>query len=321
MKASGLATGKYLISKIEYKTFTNKPGNFLSCELTDRSGSIKAVMWEGADHCKSWLTSKMVVDIVGEINYYKDIPQVQLKSISLANTYDTKDFLPTIEPVGKITAYFEELALTEIKDIICKKIWDAFLSTYKDKFCLCPGGVGDVHHAYIGGLIDHTCIMVRLAEEVAKNHYGLDKDLLKTGCLVHDIAKMRCYHWDTAIEMSDDGRLLHHTVIGYQMFMDITDMLKIPRSNPTLIKLGHIIANHHEDEGIKNTAFPEANAVGLIDNLNAQINFSMGYCSKEENRDPGSNWTKYCHLTGRQYFIPKIEPIKIDLTPILDGIS
>jgi 3'-5' exoribonuclease len=164
-------------------------------------------------------------------------------------------------------------------------------------------------------------MMVRIAEEVAKDHYGLDKDLLKTGCLVHDIGKMVCYHWDVAIEMSDIGRLLHHTVTGYQMLMGIADELKIPQSDLTLIKLGHIIANHHEDEGIKNTEFPEAVAVGLIDNLNAQVNFTIGYCSKEENRDPNSNWTKYCHLTSRQYFVPRVEPSKIDLTPVLEGIE
>jgi hypothetical protein len=131
--------------------------------------------------------------------------------------------------------------------------------------------------------------------------------------------------------MTDAGRLFHHTYIGYGMLLQMADILGIPRSDQTLMKLAHIIVSHHEDEGIRKTMLPEATAVAMIDNLNASTNFALGFVGKEENKEADSNWTRFCQLTGRQYYIPpkKSEsretpltktPSIADMSSILDGL-
>ena len=319
IKTSGIAAGKFMLSKLEYKAFNNKSGSFMSCELSDTSGSIKAVMWDNTEPIKAWAKNKIVVDIVGEVSIYKDIPQVQIKTITPAKSYSPADFIPAL-PQKTIGDLIKRLISNIPTEPTHKKKWKLLLDgAYIEKFSTCPGGVGDVHHAYLGGLIEHTCFMVEIAKYMADTQFpNLDKNVLMTGCLLHDIGKMTCYEWDTVIQMSDEGRLLHHTHTGYILFMNMIDQLGMERSDLTILKLAHIIVSHHEDEGIKKTLLPEATAVALIDNLNASTNFSLGYVGKEESKEPDSNWTKYCQLTGRQYFIPKKPDI---LAPsILDDI-
>jgi 3'-5' exoribonuclease len=135
--------------------------------------------------------------------------------------------------------------------------------------------------------------------------YELDRDILITGCLVHDMGKVHCYNWDTAIEMNDQGRLLHHTSIGYGMLQNFAIGFdsKTLFDNLDFLKLAHIIVSHHEDEGIRQPMMPEATAVAAIDAMDAVINHSRDFTKKPENLTD-SNWTRFCQLTSRQYYVP-----------------
>jgi len=320
LKAAGLVQGKFIISKCEFKPFNTKPGSFLSCELSDMSGSIKAVMWDHTEPCRSWLKNKLVVEVVGEIGIYKDVAQIQIKSIAAAKDYKSSDFIPSLDP-KKVDALMKGLDKIVIKNDICRKLWEKILNPpFREKFKTCPGGVGDVHHAYIGGLLEHSGGMIQMALHFSDQFNLLDKDLLITGCLIHDIGKTECYQWDTIIEMSDAGRLLHHTYVGYGMLLKMAEELSIPHSDQTFLKLAHIIVAHHEEEGIRKTMFPEATAVAHIDSLDAASNFSLGFTAKEENKELDSNWTRFCQLTGRQYYIPTKKP-EIDMSSILDDVK
>jgi 3'-5' exoribonuclease len=311
LKTSGPIGGTFIISKCEFKAFNTKSGNFLSCELADTSGSIKAVMWDHTEPCKAWLKNKLIVDIVGEVSIYKDVPQIQIKSIAQANKFNMSDFIPSLG-IEKICA-LQEMLLSYRQQMlnkcnpVCFKIWDEILcSPLKNKFIACPGGIGEVHHNYLGGLLEHSALMVKMAFELAENEMKeLDRDVLVTGCLIHDIGKMECYNWDSIPEITDAGRLFHHTYVGYGMLLQMADKLGISKSDPTFMKLAHIIVAHHEEEGIRKTMFPEATAVALIDSLNAAANHALIFIGKEENREMDSNWTRFCQLTGRQYYIPK----------------
>jgi 3'-5' exoribonuclease len=136
-------------------------------------------------------------------------------------------------------------------------------------------------------------------------YQGLDLDIILTGCLIHDMGKIQCYNWYLCIEMTDMGRLLHHTSVGYGMLLEIANKRGIPIDDPTFLKLAHIIIAHHEDEGIRKTMFVEANAVSLIDALDALVTHATAYSKAPENKEEDSNWTRFCNLTQRQYYIPK----------------
>jgi 3'-5' exoribonuclease len=310
LKTSGVVKGTFLISKVEMKPFNNKPGNFMSCELSDKSGNLKAILWDGVGLYESWLRNGLVVDIVGTMATYKDSPQLVLTTLAQCSSYDISQFIPSLDKskVNDIMKNLDTLSQA-IKNPVCKIIWNAILKSEDadliEKFKTCPGGKGDVHHAYLGGLAEHSESMVKIGARLA-SAMGLDADILMTGCLIHDIGKIAAYQWETGIDMNDAGRLLHHTTLGYDMLQRLATIYNIPRSDITLLKLSHIIISHHDEEGIRKPMFPEAIAVSLIDNLDAATNHARDYVAKVGNEE-GSNWTKFCQLTGRQYFNPGLE--------------
>lgn len=298
--------GTFVISKCDLKSFLNKPGSFLSCELTDKTGSIRGVVWDDALAIKQLITDKMVVDVTGEATRYKDIPQVTLSSVKKAETYNPGDFVPELDQ-AVLKHYLDQLGRTKtvIVNEVCKKIWDYIIPAKNDfgrAFISCPGGVGSVHHAYVGGLVEHVAGMIIASPQVIKQ-FKLDQDLVVTGCLIHDIGKVPAYNWNVVIEMSDRGRLLHHIPIGFGLLKEIAQTLGINPEDETLTRLLHIIVSHHEDEGHRKPMFPEAQAVSMLDAMDAALNFCNGFIKSPENQEEG-NWTKFCRLTERQYYNP-----------------
>jgi len=312
--------GIFVISKCELKPFAAKGGYFMQCQLTDLTGSIKGIVWDGAEAIKLWIKNKMVVETAGDITRYNDMPQVIVKTLKQKTDYNPADFLPSLPPNKILTAV---CSLNEygnsIKDTICLKLWKAIIpvprsdgydypSSISEKFIQCPGGVGEVHHNYLGGLLEHSYGMIKAAITLSE-YSGLDKDILLTGCLLHDIGKIDSYAWDVVLEMTDHGRLLHHTTIGYEILMGLIEDHEIfygPISaNKTLLKLAHIIIAHHEDEGLRKPMFPEAQAVSALDSMDAAVQHAMMFSNKSENQEQDSNWTTFCRLTERQYYMPK----------------
>jgi 3'-5' exoribonuclease len=327
LKTTGPAKGTFLISDVEFKPFKNKPGNFLSCEFTDMSGTIKGIMWDGVDPLKDWVKSNMVVNVTGVMASYNDAPQLVISTLAKCDVYNSTLLTPSLEKVliEEIMARLDQQRL-KISNETCETIWGAVigypkpgeldLNSRRGAFSNCPGGKGEVHHAYCGGLAQHSESMVRIAENMAI-WLNLDKDILMTGCLIHDLGKIESYRWDSIIEMTDAGRLLHHTILGYKMLMEIAATYKIPANDITFLKLVHIVISHHDTEGIRKPMFPEAVAVALIDNLDATTMHARDFSRKLENKDPDTNWTKFCQLTGRQYYIPKEVEVMSDEPPMM----
>ena len=307
-KTMGPIKRTFVINKVDYKTFSNKPGTFLACEFTDLSGSMKAIMWDGFSSYKSWLKNKTVVEVSGELNTYKEATQIQIKNMNLAQIYDTTLLVPSLSPekIKEIETGLNSFKET-IKNEICRKIWNGILSdalgSLKPAYLHCPGGIGDVHHAYCGGLAEHSFSMIKVGDLVSQ-YQGLDRDIVLTGCLLHDIGKIKCYNWNLCLEMTDVGRLLHHTSIGYGILLSTAEKCEIPTDDPTFLKLAHIIIAHHEDEGIRKTMFAEANAVAQIDAMDALVTHAVAFSTSPENKNENTNWTKYCNLTQKQYYIP-----------------
>lgn len=292
--------GSYIITKIEEKPFRAKGGFFLQCELTDRTGTVKAVVWDRADILKECLKNRQVFKITGDATQYNGNPQIVIKTAVKEEEFNPGDFMPSLE-LDVIDGYMDYLNKVKptIKDSICQILWGSFLGS--KNFRMCPGGVGDIiHHAYLGGLLEHTASMIKIAEDFCKSRPHLNRDIVLTGCLVHDIGKTLTYDWSTVIEMTDRGRLLHHTALGYYLLIGI---LKNPHEG-TALHLTHIIMSHHQDEGIRKPMTAEAEAVAQIDSFDAATKGVQQYVDDPSNMPEDGNWTKYCHLTGRQYYAP-----------------
>ena len=322
-KSNAQISGSYLFSKIEAKPFKNKQGFFLVCELTDKTGTVKGVVWDRAEILKECLKNKQVFKITGEATHYNDAPQIVVKTAVKQDIYNRADFMPSLsqDDIERYMNYLQGIA-ESIKNPTCQKIWVHLITDPEDgdmeRFTMCPGGMGDIiHHSYLGGLLEHSASMVKIAEHFCQSRPELDRDILLTGCLIHDIGKIASYRWETVIEMTDAGRLLHHTTLGIGL-LDI--MLIVPYDEKVGLHLAHIIVSHHQDEGIRKPMTAEAEAVAQIDSLDASLKTIQQYVSEPSNRQEDGDWTRYCQLTGRQYFltenkeiieIPISEPKKI----------
>lgn len=320
LSGSRQITGVFVVTQCEYKPFKNKPGTFLQCILSDKTGSVKSVVWDHAEPLKAWLTNKKVVSITGESTRYNDQPQVAITKIEEQKTYDRSDFIPSLpkERIAELQDQLEDFR-KKIKDDTCRKVWSYILTELRGSFFECPGSSGNVHHGYQGGLLEHVCGMLSIAEDLVKIHPELDSDILYTGCLVHDIGKIHAYEWRTSVEMTDAGRLMHHSVLGYEELAkmewryDDTE----PLNSIVMMKLKHICISHHDKEegAVRRPMFPEAVAVAMVDNADAAVNGVLGFVSQPENIEPDSGWTRYSHLAGRKYFLSKAS--KVEPEPVV----
>lgn len=299
-------SGQFLVRNTELKPFKQKPGNFFQCELCDKTGTIKAIAWERAEKFKTVFDSfnPAIFEIKGEITKYNDVHQVILSGATRITEFNISDFVPSLDPQRSLNLK-KTLQSFKIENEICKKIYDYFNenSPIYQNFCECPGGVGKVHHSYIGGLLEHTVTMMTIADNCSETE-RLNKDTMVIGCLVHDIGKTAAYNWNPVIEMTDRGRLMHHSILGYGILQDIAAELKIDKDDSDLLRLQHIIISHHEDESIRKPLFPEAAIIAKIDYLDSISNFWKSFMESPENQTD-NNWTRFSTLLNRYLYNPK----------------
>ncbi|MDL1968287.1 MAG: CRISPR-associated endonuclease Cas3'', partial [Deltaproteobacteria bacterium] len=206
-------------------------------------------------------------------------------------------------------AMFERLLkLTKtIETLYLKNLLEAFWNDdeFVSKFKKAPAAK-KMHHAYIGGLIEHTLSMARLADKIAE-HYQyieIDRDLLVTGAILHDIGKIREFDYKVKIDYSDEGRLLNHIVIGVQMIEEKLENIKnFPDEQALLIK--HMIVSHHGTREFGSPEPPktiEAVLLNYIDEIDSKVNGIREFIDRE---DPGEKWTSFHRLLERFFYIGK----------------
>lgn len=285
--------------------------NFLNITLSDKTGSIKGVMWDNIDETVTEITSGNFVNIRGKISEYKGILQLVVKSISQvsSDSVNPSDFLPATSRniddmfihILKITGSIETVYLKELFE----KFWndDEFVSKFKT-----APAAKKMHHAYIGGLLEHSLSMAILANKIV-NHYkeyykGLNKDMLIAGAILHDIGKIREFDYKYSIDYSDQGRLLSHIVIGVEMIDEKLRKIKdFPEEQAILLK--HMIVSHH---GVREFGSPEppktieAVLLNYIDEIDSKLNGIREFIASE---DPDETWTSYHRLLERHFYTGK----------------
>jgi 3'-5' exoribonuclease len=162
----------------------------------------------------------------------------------------------------------------------------------------------NMHHAYIGGLLEHSLSMALLAEKIAQHYSGVDRDLLLVGAIFHDIGKIREFDYQVAIDYSDEGRLLSHIVIGLEIVAaKIREVPDFPVEQANLLK--HMIVSHHGARELGSPEPPktiEAVLLNYIDEMDSKINGIRDFI----NSDPSqATWTAYHRLLGRHFYTGK----------------
>lgn len=267
---------------------------YLNLTVADKTGRIRGVVWDNADALSALCVPGDYVRIRGSVSEYRGNPQVVVRQIERHDAaVDPADFMPA---TARDTAQmFKRLrSITDTIQTGCLRLlldhfWndDAFVSAFKK-----APAAKLMHHAYIGGLLEHTLSMVLLAEKVGTHYEGIDRDLLIAGCVLHDIGKIRELEFTTRIEYSDEGRLVNHIVIGVAMIEEkMAAIDQFPRQTALMLK--HLLISHHGSREFGSPEPPktlEAVLLNYIDEIDAKIN---GIRDFMRTQDADSDWTGF----------------------------
>lgn len=302
-----------------------KDGNsFLNITLSDKTGNMKGVVWDNVDQILPLVSSGDFVRVKGNVSEYKGTLQLVVKTLSgcSAESVDSSDYLPaTGRNVDNMYERIVKLGAT-IETAYLKKLLEAFWEDeeFVEKFKTAPAAK-KMHHAYLGGLLEHSLSMALLADQIAGHYSGINRDLLLAGAVLHDIGKTEEFEYKFKIDYSDEGRLLSHIIIGIRM---IEEKLRAIREFPEeqALQLKHMIVSHHGAREFGSPEPPktiEAVLLYYIDDMDAKVNGIRQFIADE---DQNESWTSYHRLLDRHFYIgktprgavPAEKPVPPDLT-------
>ena len=278
--------------------------DYLNITLSDRTGKIKAVVWDNVGKVAAGTNAGDFVHVRGNVSEYKGTLQVVIKSMETisSDSIDTSNFLPA---TGRdIDSMLKQLAglSDSIKEKKLRELFTAFWNDaeFVEKFKKAPAAK-KMHHAYIGGLLEHTLSMALLADKIAGHYSGLDRDLLIAGTILHDIGKIREFEYDIKIDYSDEGRLLNHIVIGIRMVDEkIKEIQEFPGALALMLR--HMIVSHHGARDFGSPEPPktvEAVLLNYIDEIDSKISGIREFIASG---DGGGNWTSYHKILERHFY-------------------
>lgn len=296
-------SGQFLVSN-SAKCVNNSGAAYMNLELKDSSGAINGKKWEASLEDETLYQIGKVVYIEGEVLKYKESLQIKILSGNEVNPneIDVAKFMknppvPKEELVKRFNAYVDG-----IKNEDCKKILDYLIKRLSPKLFEYPAAVS-VHHDYSSGLLMHTVSMADLASFLADYYQDIDKDILITGVLLHDMGKTIEFEGPIVYKYSLEGKLLGHISIMVSEIRRAAEGLKITSEVPLLLE--HMVLSHHGYPEFGSPILPmtkEALLLSLIDNMDSK----MVIVSKAlENVNPGEFSTKVFPLDNRMIYKPK----------------
>ena len=289
--------------------FSVKGSPYLNIRLKDKTGELDGKVWDNAVEFDQQFKKGDVIYIEGRAANYKNLIQISVINIKKVpwEEVEPSDYLPAVK--ADVQEMFNELLgyVEKINNKFLKTLLNAFLQKEETSslFQRAPAAKG-FHHIYLGGLLEHTLSVVRLLEKVADHYPVLNKDMLITGGILHDIGKIYEFSYNNIIDYSDEGRLVGHIVMGVEMInKKITTIDDFP---PQLaLELRHIILSHHGEFEFGSPKRPktlEALVVHYIDDLDAKFNAFQTFMADSPNTD--SDWTSYNRFLER--FLYKGKP-------------
>src|SRR5436309_8117700 len=293
-----------VISKQVKPKKTGEP--YLALTLGDRCGQIEAKMWDNVEDALDAFDQEDFLKIKGLLNKYKNRFQITIHKLrKLGDTeVDFADYLPkTTKDVDELCRALEEF-VSSIRDPHLKSLIQSFMSdpviaaSYKN-----APAAKTLHHAYIGGLLDHVVSLMRSADLICRNYpQQINRDLLLTGVFLHDIGKIHELSYSRSFGYTDRGQLLGHMIIELEMLQAKIQIANQHTATPfpdelkTMVE--HLIISHHghyEFGSPKLPMFPEALMLHYIDDLDSKMEAMRAHFERE----PDSDWTGYNASLGR----------------------
>lgn len=251
---------------------------YLNVELGDSTGTILARVFNDADLLAGRFERGELVRVRGRVERFREKLQLNIASIARAEDVeaDLAGFLPTAyRDLDELEGFLEHLAREvyepSLKLLLANVLADAELrAELRRAPCSIPGQRAGGHHAYLGGLLEHTVGVATLAHELCALHPRLDRDLLLCAAIVHDVGKTREFTYGAEIARSAEGRMLGHVELGLRtLARHVPDSLPPERR----LALEHCVLMHHGPDSAGGARFASAEALALyrLNAVDAQV--------------------------------------------------
>jgi 3'-5' exoribonuclease len=292
----------FLVHEKEIRN-TREGKAYLRLELGDRSGTIEARMWDQFESSAKDISRDDFVKVQARVEIYRNRPQLSLQQLRLAKPeeIDLADFLPqTKENVGKLYAQLLEYA-GSIANPWLKQLVGAIISNpaIAAKYKRAPAAKV-MHHAFLGGLLEHVISLCGLAKQIAAHYPELDVDLLLTAAILHDVGKLDELCYDRAIGYTVEGQLLGHIVMELETVSKAMDAIEsFPANLKTVVQ--HMLISHHGQYDFGSPKLPmirEALVFHYMDDLDSKL-AAVRAALALDTGEP--EWSAYSGALGRKF--------------------
>jgi 3'-5' exoribonuclease len=291
-----VVVSQFLVREKEVRTSVRTGSSWLQLELVDRTGRISAKMWDNFTPLVTTFECDDVVQIRGRVKLFNGQKELSLEQIvpALESDYELSDFLPhtkyDVEQMyatlcsavaGVTNPWLKRLLLSVIEDpAIVPKLKRA------------PAAM-TMHHAFLGGLLEHIVSLIGLAGGISAHYQELDADLLLAGVVLHDIGKIHELRYARGIDYSTEGRLLGHIMIGVGLVRDkIRAIPDFPA--PLAVLVEHLILSHHGSHEFGSPSLPqtrEAVALHFLDDIDSKMGAMRATIDSGSVGSAASEWT------------------------------
>ncbi|MCJ2163737.1 MULTISPECIES: HD domain-containing protein [unclassified Pseudodesulfovibrio] len=292
----------------------SKNGPYWNITFQDATGSIDGKIWSPKSLEYPTLEPGQMARVKGFVESYRDKNQLKVDHMDLLETshpdVDLADFLPTSStPPEELMEAIEDLVTEHMKHkpwkIFCKRVLGN--EEVRTKLLTAPGAK-TVHHAYVGGLLEHSLQVARACMALCTVYPHLDRQTLLAGAIFHDLGKAWELSGGLANDYTDEGRLFGHIQIGMEK---LEPFLKKSRHLDEDLKLHfkHLITSHHGEHEFGSPVrpkTPEAFVLHFADNMDAKLNIiDQAYADMDKT---GAQWSPYMRFLERNVFRPTTTP-------------
>ena len=293
----------FLVTKKE--TGKSKAGKeYLNLRLMDKTGQVEGRVWDDVASLSGRFEKNDFVAIRGYAVSYQSNIQINVGDIKKVDEADVDiaDFLPASkrdrdEMFSELESIINGMSDPHLKGLLLRIFDD---EEVRNRFKTAPAAKG-MHHTYLGGLLEHVLSLCGLADRVIGNYRDINRDLVMTGAILHDIGKIYELSYERSFDYTDEGRLVGHITIGINMIDRVIDKIDdFPKELSMLIK--HLLLSHHgylEYGSPKRPKAVESVILYYCDDLDSKIEAMQAFIAQE---DSESNWTRYHRLYERYIY-------------------
>jgi 3'-5' exoribonuclease len=297
-----IITGFFLIHEKEIRNANNgKP--FLRMELGDRSGTVEARMWDQFEGMAKGVSRDDFIKVQARVEIYRNRPQLLLQQFRVARPeeIDLADFLPHTrydvdELYKELLCFAEQIQNPWLMRLVLRILSEPDVAR---RYKRAPAAKV-MHHAYLGGLLEHVVGLCGLAKHIAAHYPELDVDLLLTASMLHDVGKLEELCYERAIGYSTEGQLLGHIVMELETVARAMEQIEgFPEKLKTVVQ--HILISHHGEYEFGSPKLPmirEALAFHYMDDLDSKLAAVRSALAMDSGED---EWSAFSGALGRKF--------------------